>query len=61
MKKDANLDIYNVFLCGGSSTIYKEHLAKKLTCEVKMSDDSVLDNVKGTLLFLETYLKKKAA
>ena len=61
LKKDANLDIYNVFLCGGSSTIYKEHLAKKLTCEVKMSDDSVLDNVKGTLLFLETYLKKKAA
>lgn len=61
LKNDANLDIYNVFLCGGSSTIYQKEIAKKLTCSVKVSEDSIFDNAKGVLILLEAYLKRNAA
>ena len=61
LKKDANLDIYSVFLCGGSSTIYQQGIAKKVQCSVKASEDSVFDNVKGVLIYLEAYLTAKSA
>lgn len=61
LKKDANLDIYSVFMCGGSSSIYQKEIAKKVPCPVKASEDSIFDNVKGVLIYLEAYLKRKSA
>lgn len=61
LKEDANLGIYDVFLCGGSSSIYHKEIAKKVSCSVKISEDSIFDNAKGVLILLEAYLKKQSA